>query len=369
MRVICHDCQEEKEFDPQAFRCMCGGVWEPIEKDDFDLDSIQKDLSSVWRYQDIFRLRALESPVSLGAGWTPLFSSKWEENDTLFKLEYFSPTGSFKDRGTEVEMSYLKAVGVKQVVEDSSGNAGAAIAAYAARSGIYADIYVPDSASPAKLSQIQIYGAKLHKIYGPRVEATNAVLQAVAGGAVYASHAYSPVYLLGQQSFAWEIWEQTNGKLPDAVVIPVGQCGLLMGTWLGFRRLLMAGVIEKLPHLYAVQPKCFAPIYDAFTKGLDDIPQIHSAKLSIAKGLAIVKPVRGKRILQALRESGGGAVVVSEKQIRQAYRNLAKKGFFVEPSSAVAAAAIGTVRQELGANAVILAALTGSGLKSNVLKS
>jgi len=108
---------------------------------------------------------------------------------------------------------------VKKVVEDSSGNAGAAMAAYAARSGIYADIYAPDSASPAKLSQIQIYGAKLHKIPGPRIEATKAVLKAVAGGAVYASHAYSPVYLLGQQSFAWEIWEQTNGKLPNAVLV------------------------------------------------------------------------------------------------------------------------------------------------------
>jgi len=369
MRVICHDCQEEKEFDPHVFRCTCGGAWEPIEKSDFDLDSIRKDLSSVWRYQGIFRSRALESPVSLGAGWTPLFCSEWEGNDTFFKLEYISPTGSFKDRGTEVEISYLKAVGVKQVVEDSSGNAGAAVAAYAARAGINADIYVPDSASPAKLSQIQIYGAKLHKIPGPRVEATNAVFEAAAYGAVYASHAYSPVYLLGQQTIAWEIWEQTEGKLPEAVVIPVGQCGLLMGAWLGFRRLLLAGIIEKLPRLYAAQPKCLAPVYHAFTKGLDDIPQVHSTRSSLAKGLAIVKPVRGKRILQALRESKGGAVVVSENQIKQAYRNLAKKGFFAEPSSAVAAAAIGTIRQELGNSAVILAVLTGSGLKTTVLEN
>jgi len=132
---------------------------------------------------------------------------------------------------------------------------------------------------------------------------------------------------------------------------------------------LLAGVIEKLPRLYAAQPKCFAPIYNAFTKGLDDIPQIQTTELSIAEGLAIAKPVRGKRILQALRESEGGAVVVTENQIKQAYRNLAKKGFFVEPSSAVAAAAIDTIRQELGDSAVILAALTGSGLKSTVLKN
>jgi threonine synthase len=265
-------------------------------------------------------------------------------------------------------MSYLKAVGVKQVVEDSSGNAGAAVAAYAARSGMSAHIYTPDSASTAKLSQIRIYGTVLHKIPGPRTEATKAVLKAVAGGAVYASHAYNPVYLLGQQSVAWEIWEQTGGKLPDAVVIPVGQCGLLMGAWLGFRRLLLAGVIEIMPRLYAAQPERLSPIYHAFVNGLDDIPRAHPVQSSIAKGLAIAKPVRGKRILQALRETMGGAVVVSEDQIRQAYRNLARMGLFAEPSSAVAAAAIGAVRQELSDSAIILVALTGSGLKTPVLE-
>ena len=368
MRVICHNCQEENNFDPNEFICPCGGVWEPVEQKEFDPDSIQKDISSVWRYKDILGLRTLKSPVSLGAGWTPLLSSDWEGDGVLFKLEYISPTGSFKDRGTEVEISYLKSIGVKQVVEDSSGNAGAAVAAYTARAGICAHIYAPDSASPAKLSQIQIYDAKLHKIPGPRIEATKAVLKAVAGGAVYASHAYNSVYLLGQQTIAWEIWEQTGGKLPDAVVIPVGQGGLLMGAWLGFRRLLLAGVIEKLPRLFAAQPECLSPIHHAFTNGLDDIPSTNPTQSSIAKGLAIVKPVRGKRILQALHESAGGAVVVSEDQIRQAYRNLAVKGMFVEPSSAVAAAAFGAVRQELGDRALILVTLTGSGLKTPVME-
>ena len=368
MQVICSNCQEEKEFDLYVFCCACGGAWEPVEKDEFNPDSIQKDISSVWRYQDIFGLKSIKSPLSLGAGWTPILSSDWEEDNVLFKMEYISPTGSFKDRGTEVEMSYLKSVGVKQVVEDSSGNAGAAVAAYAARAGISVHIYSPESASTAKLSQIWIYGAALHKIPGPRIEATKAVLKAVAGGGVYASHAYNPVYLLGQQSAAWEIWEQTGKKLPDAVVIPVGQGGLLMGAWLGFRRLLMAGIIEKLPRLYAVQPERMAPVHHAFINGLADIPSAHPTHPSIAKGLAIVKPVRGKRILQALHESEGGAVVVSEDQIRRAYRRLAKKGLFVEPSSAVAAAAIGAVRQELGDRAEILVTLTGSGLKSPVME-
>lgn len=369
MRVICHDCNEEYEFDSHDYICSCGCAWEPIEQQEFDPDSIRTDLSSVWRYKDMFGSIDPGSIVSLGAGWTPMLPSRREDGEALFKLEYISPTGSFKDRGTEVEMSFLKHAGVEQVVEDSSGNAGAALAAYAARAEIRAGIYAPESASPVKLSQIQIYGADLHRIPGARIEATNVALKAADNGAVYASHAYNPAYLLGQQSFAWEIWEQTEGKLPDVVLIPVGQGGLLMGTWLGFRRLLMAGIIEKLPRLYAAQPKILSPIHHAFTHDLEDITEAEPTGQSIARGLAIVKPVRGKRILQALRESGGGAIVVSEEQIHQAYRNLARKGLFVEPSSAVAAAAIGAVRKEIGDNTVILVALTGSGLKSPVLEA
>jgi threonine synthase len=368
MQVICQACNNVELFDPKVYRCGCGGVWEPVEKDTFNLAQINKIKTSVWRYKDLLGLDEIGSEISLGAGWTPVLASEWEGHKVFFKLEYVSPTGSFKDRGTEVEMNYLKSVGVKQVVEDSSGNAGASAAAYAARTGLRAEIFAPSDASPAKLAQIQVYGADLHRVPGLRIESTHAALKAVEGGAVYASHAFNPVYLLGQQTAAWEMWEQTGGDLPDAVVIPVGQCGLLMGMWLGFRRLLRAGVIEKLPRLFAAQPEWLAPIHYAFTNDFEDIPEATPTKTSIAEGLAIVKPVRSKRILQALHESEGGTVVVSEDQIRAAYRNLAKRGFFTEPTSAVAAAAIEGVRQLVGNNALILATLTGSGLKSSVLQ-
>ncbi|MCD6356695.1 MAG: pyridoxal-phosphate dependent enzyme [Anaerolineaceae bacterium] len=368
MRVICQDCKRGMEFDPYHFHCDCGGPWEMAERDDFDTGSIRGDVSSLWRYIDIFGIEELEIPVTLGAGWTPLVTADWEGKDTFFKLEYVSPTGSFKDRGTEVEVSYLKAVGVQQVIEDSSGNAGAAMAAYSARAGIQADVYSPASASPNKLSQIEIYGARLHRIPGPRFEATKAALKAAAEGTVYASHAYSPVYALGQQTFAWEIWEQSGGSLPDAIVIPTGQGGLLLGAWFGFRRLMRAGIIEKMPNLYSAQPERLAPIHYALENNMVDIPEAKPIEKSIAEGLAIIKPVRGKRVLQALRESGGGAVVVTENEIYLAYHKLAQLGLFVEPTSAVAAAAVAKVRNEIGENADILVALTGSGLKVPILK-
>lgn len=367
MRVVCDHCLQVKEFQPDEFRCSCGGAWEPLEKNDFNPNLIDKKNTTVWRYHKLMDLDEVTRPQSLSAGWTPLLDIVWEGKDTFFKLEYLSPTGSFKDRGTEIEANYLKAMGVEQAVEDSSGNAGASLAAYAARTGLKTAIYAPESSSPAKLAQIEVYGAELRKIPGPRIEATRAVLKAVEQGAAYASHAYNPVYLLGQQTYAWEIWEQLDGKAPDAIVIPTGQGGLFLGAWFGFKRLLSAGLITNLPRFYAAQPEILAPIALSFENGHEDVEDVTPQAKSLAEGLAIVKPVRGRRILQALRESGGAGLTVSEEEIKTAYHKLARNGLFAEPSSAVAAAAVAKVRQKLDSDAVIVAALTGSGLKSSII--
>lgn len=364
MQVFCDRCGKEATFSPKEYRCACGGAWEPPMEADFDEKKIDQSNHTVWRYRKLMGLEATDSPLTLGAGWTPLVEADWGENPVSFKLEYMAPSGSFKDRGTEVEANFLKAAGVSEVVEDSSGNAGASLAAYAARTGLHAAIYAPESASPAKLAQIAVYGADLRLIPGPRSACTQAALQAVEGGAVYASHAYSPAYLLGQQTFAWEMWEQSGGNLPEALVIPVGQGGLLLGAWMGFKCLLLAGLIRRMPKLYAVQPEVLAPIPAAFKAGSEAVDEVRPGEKSLAEGLAIVKPARGRRILQALRESGGGALTVSEAQIREAHRELARKGLYAEPTSAAAAAAIEQVLKITGNHARIAIALTGSGLKS-----
>ncbi len=367
LKVFCPDCGARTGYDPLIYRCGCGGAWEPLEQDSFSASDINHSRDTLWRYQRIFGLPALEEPVSLGAGWTPLLQTDWFGSRALIKMEYLAPTGSFKDRGTEVEANFLAGLGIREVVEDSSGNAGASLAAYAARLGMRATIYAPQDARPAKLAQIRVFGARLVAVPGARMEATRAALNAVETGVVYASHAYSPTYLLGQQSFAWEVWEQLGGDLPDAVVIPAGQGGLLMGAWLGFRRLLMAGRIKKIPRMFAVQPERLAPIPSAFSAGLEDIPPAElPAEMSAADGLAIIRPVRARRILQALRESGGQGLTVTEEEIIRAHHDLALRGFFVEPSSAAAAAALPRVYRLIGADAKAIVALTGSGLKSPI---
>ena len=364
MDVICQDCGATSRFCASQYICTCGGVWEPNETIPFNYTDIDISKPGLWRYLQNFALNEVVDPFTLGAGWTPLVDIHCHGHQTFFKLEFMAPTGSFKDRGTEVEINLLKRTGVKKVVEDSSGNAGASMAAYAARAGIQAEIFVPKNASPAKSAQLEVFGARLHKIPGPRQEAARAALKAAANGAIYASHAYNPAYLLGQQSFAWEIWEQMDRSAPEAVVIPVGYGGLLMGAWLGFRKLLNAGLINKLPSLFAIQPKLLSPVAKAMENGLLDVPAAVSKESSLAEGLAIKKPVRGRRILQALRESGGGALTVSEDAIRNACKSLAHCGLFVEPSSAVAFAALPQVYHQVGGDAQVVVALTGSGLKS-----
>jgi len=367
MKVICQACRTQTDFSSAAYRCRCGSAWEPAGLASFDPAVINRRSHHLSRYAPIFGAMEFDWRVSLGAGWTPLVSAVWEQENVFFKLEYISPTGSFKDRGTEVEMAFLKAIGVKQVTEDSSGNAGASLAAYAAKAGIQAVIYAPASAPQAKLAQIVVYGAKLNPIPGPRSAATTAVLNAVGQGAVYASHAYNPAYLLGQYTFAWEIWEQTDGKLPEAVIIPVGQGGLLLGAYFGFMHLQHSGIISRIPRLFAVQPALFAPLHQTSKHGITDLSAYEPSTPSLADGVAISKPVRAMRILEALRESGGGVITITEREIKQAYFALARKGFLVEPTSALAAAAIPQVRSALTNDGDILVALTGNGLKTPFL--
>lgn len=280
------------------------------------------------------------------------------------KAEYISPTGSYKDRGSDVMVSFAVAQCSEEIAEDSSGNAGASIAGYAAAAGIKAHIFVPSSASPAKLAQIRAYGAEIHYVDGPRVNARDAAFAFVERGHVFASHAYHPAFLLGLTTLAFEIWEQLNRKSPDWMVMPIGQGVHFLGAWLGFRRLFEAGLIDRMPRMVGVQPELLDPVKRAFDKGLQTVPAMEPKGKSLAEGLAITQPVRGSRILQALRETNGAIVSVSEDEIRTGHAVLAAQGYYVEPSSAVVAAAVPTLKERINAGETVVLPLTGSGLKS-----
>ncbi len=315
--------------------------------------------------------------VSLGEGWTPLVSAHAYGTEFLAKLEFLAPTGSFKDRGTTVLVSFLKELGVESVVEDSSGNAAASLAAYCARAHIRCTIFVPAHASPAKLTQIRAYGAELIPVEGPRENASIAA-QNAAHNSYYASHVYNPLIIEGTKTIAYELWEQLDRRAPDQMLFPTGHGTLLLGAYYGWRELLDAGLIERMPALHAVQAEACAPLYKIYTENLAELPDISFGE-TMAEGIRIRRPVRWKAILKAVRETGGSVVTVSESEILAAQRALARQGLYVEPTSAVAVAGLsrgphpqplsrrsptGEGCRRRGEGLITVIPLTGSGLKA-----
>lgn len=196
MQLFCPECDTRESLSPARWRCDCGGAWEPIERTDFEPACIDASDFSVWRYRALWGLDFETPTARLGAGWTPLLALNLSGREVLLKLEYMAPTASFKDRGTAVMINVLAHQGVIHVVDDSSGNAGASVAAYAARAGMRAEIFVPACASPAKQAQIAVYGAQVRPIPGPRANAKWAAWESVQHGAVLAAHAYHPAFLV-----------------------------------------------------------------------------------------------------------------------------------------------------------------------------
>jgi threonine synthase len=304
--------------------------------------------------------------ITLGEGWTPLVTDCWADASIYWKLDSLMPTGSYKDRGVSVMVNWFVGQGAHLLVDDSSGNAGASLACYAGRAGLAARIYVPESAPEPKRAQISVYGAELVEVHGPRSMATKAAETDTQNSRqiAYASHAWHPAFLLGQMTCAWEIWEQLGGRVPDWVVAPVGNGGLLLGTWRGFQHLYHSGVTERLPRLLAVQAEPYTPIYDAFHNGLDDIHPDPRVEKIRADGIAISYPVHALGVLQAVRQSQGDMVAVEEEEIAAAQERLAERGLFVEATSATVAAAVEKKRPALAADDTLVAILTGHGLKN-----
>jgi threonine synthase len=353
----------ETDFRPEAWRCDCGGAWEPVLPARFDPGLIRVDDYSLWRYGALLGLDLDPPSRAMGVGWTPLVPVRLAGRELHLKLEYLSPSGSFKDRGVNAMVDQLAALGVETVVEDSSGNAGASLAAHAARFGLSAEIYVPAYASPAKQAQIAVYGAQVKPIAGPRKAAEEAAQASVGPGRAYASHAYNPAYLAGQVTAAYELWEQLGRCAPDWIILPAAQGGLFLGLAFGFRLLRDSGLVGRVPRLAAVQPERIAPIARAWAAGLDRIPAVEQAGPTLAEGVAVPRPVRDKRILEALRETDGRALAIPESAIAAAKDTLARAGYYVEPTSALALAGFWALRDEIGEAETVVLPLTGSGLK------
>lgn len=363
MILCCTDCQQTYPLNTRHWHCQCGGVFELKDGPGFVKDKIQRREPSLWRYRSMLPLDRDEHIVSLGEGFTPLIENDVYGLKVHCKVEFLSPTGSFKDRGTAVLISVLKGLDVKAVVDDSSGNAGASLAAYAARAEMACEIYMSASVPPPKRAQIAICGARLITVKGSRREAALAAQEAATRGTYYASHCYNPFTLQGLKTIAYEIWEQLGGHGPDNLVLPAGHGILLLGAHRGFTDLLEAGLIDSLPRLFAVQASACAPLYEAYRQDADEVSPVEMGE-TLAEGIRIPHPVRGKQILAAIRQTEGAVLAVDDERIGQAHRELAQGGFYVEFTSAAPIAALKELHRTITPDQVTVVPLTGSGFKS-----
>ena len=324
---------------------------------------IDTGLRSLWRYRAALPFQP-DDPITMGEGCTPLIPRTLHGAPALLKCEWFMPTGSFKDRGASVMLSLLRAQGVREVLEDSSGNGGAAVSAYAAAGGMQATIMAPASTSPAKTVQMRAHGATVELIPGTRQDTADAAVRR-SETTFYASHNWHPFFLQGTKTLAYELWEDLGFRAPDNVITPCGAGSNVLGCEIGFSELLRAGEIDAMPRIFAAQPANCGPIAAAFLAG-SDAPVETEISPTIAEGTAIAQPIRLAEVLGTLRATRGGAVMLSETEIATATLDLARIGLYVEPTSAQAAAAF---RKLLATGAVTpeqtsVLVLTGSGLKA-----
>ena len=340
MKFICLRCRKERNnFD---LYCSCGGLFRPVH--DFQFSS---NLKSNFPY--------ISKWVSLGETLTPLI----ERQQFFLKLDYFSPTYSYKDRGTITLISSLlgKIPEGSDINEDSSGNAGASIAAYASAAGFKPNIYVPQNASEPKINQIKRYGAKIHTVQGSRENVMEACKRAPG---FYASHVLRPEFRDGIRMLSYEIMTQLNWHVPDAVVMPVSAGTLLLGVIYGFRHLLNSGEISRIPQIIAVQTEFVSPLYHRM-EGLQYNPP--RSYVSVADALVSQSPPLLDEMYESLK-GYGKVLMVSENEIISSREMLARSGILIEYSSAVAYA--GALKLK-GLKPVVI--LTGNGLKSSYPKS
>ncbi|MET9932754.1 MULTISPECIES: pyridoxal-phosphate dependent enzyme [unclassified Streptomyces] len=367
----CPRCRVSSPVSALTWRCPeCRGPWDlDFASGPVSLPSLASRVNSLWRYAEALPPMPCAPEVTLGEGRTPLVPLEETSSGSVSaKLDFLMPTLSFKDRGAVVLAAHAlrlaRAGGLDRVVADSSGNAGTAAAAYCARAGLDCRVYVPGGTSPKKLDQIRAHGAEVVEVPGDR-EATARAARGAAGepGTFYASHVYNPYFTQGTKTYVYELWEELGGRLPDTIVVPVGNGTLLLGAALALDELHRHGLADTRPALVAVQAEAVSPLAGAFRAGADDVAGPAAARPTLAEGIAIPAPPRARQILRAVRATGGTFLTVTEDRIRAAQRDLARRGLFVEATAAACWAAVGAAPPRPGLTVV---PLCGAGAKTGL---
>ena len=366
-KLVCNSCGAEYGINEKIWRCPECGSFLDIIADDLkfpEKSKLKERKKTLWRYYEMLPVD-YKKRVSFNEGFTPLIKSQaFSSRNVLYKLDFLFPTGSFKDRGTTVAMTKMHELKITEFVMDSSGNAGASYAAYAAKAGIKAHIFVPSETSEEKIMQIKMYGADIVKVKGSKERVTQKAME-YGEKTYYAGHQTNPFFLEGQKTMFYEILEQNNWQSPDILVIPVGVGTIILGIYKAINELQNLGFIETTPRIYAVQLENCSPIYDA-------IHSTHTLKRNVclstvSEGIAIPNPKRIQQIVNAIKSTEGNVVLVNDHEtIEAVYTTAKEEGIFIEPTSATVVAAIKKLIEEgnVDDDEILVAPLTGFGLKT-----
>jgi threonine synthase len=317
-----------------------------------------------WKYWMFYPLINISKKITLMEGGTPLLKSRYfsdKNKEVWFKFEGMNPTGSFKDRGTTVEVSKAVELEMKEVCCASTGNMGASVAAYCARAGIKCKIFLPEriAVSNLKIKQIKTYGAEIIRIKGEYSHAAKECESYAKKSGSYLMGDYS-YRGEGQKSVGFEIADQMNWKVPDYIICPMGNGTLIYATWDSFNDLKKIKIIDKLPKMIGIQAEGCFPIVDAFKKGKKTVKPVDNPN-TIATAIECGDPLDGQKALKALRDSKGLAEKVSDKEMLKTIKLLGcKDGLYVEPSGAASLTGLLKLNKIKG---TIVCILTGHGLK------
>lgn len=339
----CHHCG--RTYDKNTAHTFCPDDNQPLEAM-YDLTptpipSQEGRCHSMWRYHELLPIENEENRVDLGEGYTPLLDlsslkSAYPQTQLLLKDESGNPTGSFKARGIGMAVSKAKELGVKAMCIPTAGNAGSALAAYCAKAGIEAHIFMPEATPKVFQLDCEIMGAHVTKVKGNISDAAHMMREKNDGSWFDITTLKEPFRLEGKKTMGYEIAEQLNWKLPDVIIYPTGGGTGLIGIWKAFQELLQLGWIDHIPtRMVAVQGSGCDPVVQSFQKEMDDVPAHEDPKKTIANGLRVPKPFGDRMIMKTLYESKGTAVAISDEEIKEGLSEFAKaEGLFLSPEGA-----------------------------------
>lgn len=376
--MTCLECGREYDLDEVVSTCpTCDGLLDITYDYDKIMETVERHdirtrrVNSIWRYAELLPIHSGDA-ITLGEGFTPLVKAEnlgraINLRNLYLKLDFTCPTGSFKDRGSSVMLSKARHLNIEAVAVDSSGNAAASVAGYAAKAGLKCYVFAPSYASEAKLIQSLAYGATVYAVEGTRRETYETAREAYQTfGWYYCGFQTNPYAVEGLKTVAYELCEQFEWTPPDRVVFPVGSSSNLVGCWKGLKELSQLGWIHRLSSLACIQSEGCAPIATAYKTGSMNIIPVEEPR-TVAEGLMISHPLKGKLALQALSETEGVAEIVTDDEILQAGQLLARReGIFVEPSTAVSIAGVMKLVESgcVSKDETVVCELTGSGLKT-----